>query len=338
VTVRGSTTPWILALLVLAAACSRAGASDPNASHAVPSVVPTHPFRSVVPSLSSVPTPCPSPSSSRNGVEVTYFDSPGGGCIAADQLRQYRCGSTVDPVIEAGGVRFLGGRFAMLAPGLPAGAGLIGHGAGEDLFVAPGDRPTLYVRGDDGRIFRWLLVLDGSSDPHALFVGDSITVGSRAAIVRALPGWTASFHAEVGRNTDQGVEAARTVHDIGSLDAVVVELGTNESTAEGFPDRIARMLSVVRDARLIVWVTVHRDDLSFVDELNSDIDAGMEGLPNGAIADWASVVRPEDLVSDGVHPDDQGKQLMGSLLADVLTRWHDAATGLGATACASSLG
>ncbi|HXJ62724.1 MAG TPA: hypothetical protein VNN79_03120 [Actinomycetota bacterium] len=337
-TVRRTPIRALVVLVLLAAACSRAGASGPPASHAVPSVEPTHAFRSVVPSLSTVPTPCPSPSKSGSGIEVDYFDSPGGGCIAADQLRQFRCGDTVDPVIEAGGVRFLGGRFAMLAPGLPGGVGLIGHGAGEDLFIQPGDRPTLYVRTDDGRIFRWLLVLDGTADPHALFVGDSITVGSRAAIVRALPGWTASFHAEVGRNTDQGIEAARTVHDIGSLDAVVVELGTNESTPDGFPDRIAQMLSIVRDARLVVWVTVHRDDLSFVDELNTDIDAGLEGLPNGAVADWASVVRPEDLVSDGVHPDDQGKQLMGSLLADVLTRWHDAATGFGATACASSLG
>ena len=117
-----------------------------------------------------------------------------------------------------------------------------------------------------------------------------------------------------------------------------MELGTNESTPEGFPDRIAQMLSVVGDARLVGVGHGAPRRISFVDELNTDIDAAMAGVPNGAVADWASVVPPEDLVSDGVHPDDQGKVLMGSLLADVLTRWHDAATGFGATACASSLG
>jgi len=125
------------------------------------------------------------------------------------------------------------------------------------------------------------------------------------------------------------------LHD---LDAVVVELGTNESTPAGFPDRIQRMLSIVHPAGLVVWVTVHREDISFAPELNSDIDAAVSALPNGAMADWASVVTPEDLASDGVHPNDQGKRLMASLLADLLMRWRDAATGSGASACAAALG
>jgi lysophospholipase L1-like esterase len=329
-------TPLIL-LVGLFAACASAGATGPSGTAA--SAEPTHVFRSVVPSLSTVPAvpaPCPS-STPAGGVEVALFVAPGGGCIRPDQLRQFRCADHVDPVIEAAGLRFLGGRFAMLAPGLPAGAGLIGHGAGEDLFIVPGDRPTLYVRTADGRISRWL-TLDPAvaAMPHVLVVGDSITVGSRAAIVRSLPGWTASFHAKVGRTTEQGITAARTVHDIGGLDAVVVELGTNDSTAEGFPDRIARMLAVVGRAKLVVWVTVHRD-LTIVPELNDDIVRAMAALPNGAVADWNAVVTPDDIVSDGVHPNVQGRKLMASLLSGLLAPWRDAATGAGATACAATV-
>jgi hypothetical protein len=95
------------------------------------------------------------------------------------------------------------------------------------------------------------------------------------------------------------------------------------------------MLQTVGQGRLVVWVTVHRD-LEFVPDLNTDITKAMAALPNGVVADWNAVVTPEDLVSDGVHPDDQGKTLMASLLSGLLTRWSDAASGRGATACAAS--
>jgi hypothetical protein len=96
------------------------------------------------------------------------------------------------------------------------------------------------------------------------------------------------------------------------------------------------MLSVVGAARLVVWVTVHRD-LTFVDELNDDILTAMRSIPNGVVADWNGAVTPDDLISDGVHPTDAGKELMASLLSRLLTRWSDAANGDGAVACAPPL-
>jgi hypothetical protein len=318
-----------LLLVVLGAACGRAGAQNPTPAGGA---VPTHVFRTVVPSLSTVPAPCPS-STTAGGTPVTLFVAPGGGCIRPDQLRQFGCSDQVDPMIEAAGLRFLGGTFSMVVSGVPDDAALVGRGGGEDVYVVPGDRPTLYVAAD-GRVQRWLTVgSPPAGAPRALFVGDSITVGSRGAIVRALPGWETGFHAAVGRTTDQGTAAARTVRDMGNVDVVVVELGTNEGTAEGFPVRIQQMLSVVGGARLVVWVTVHRD-LPIVPELNDDIVAAMRSIPNGTIADWNGAVTAEDLVGDGVHPTDRGKELMAGLLRRPLTRWADAATGAGAAACA----
>jgi hypothetical protein len=316
----------VILAAVLLSGCMLAGAQK--------ATEPTHAFRSVVPVLSTVPAPCPT-ASAAGGVEVELFDAPGGGCVRQDQLREYRCSSEDDPVIEAAGLRFLGGRFSLPVPQMPSAAILLGRHGDEEVFAVPGDRPTLLVRTTEG-VRRWLTVVSppDPAHPSALFLGDSIMVGSRGAVGRALPGWDTEFHAKIGRTTEEGIAVARTLRGIENRDAVVVELGTNESIEEGFPALVHRMLSIVGGARLVVWVTVHRLDLEFIPDINSDIVRAMSEVPNGAVADWSSAVTPEDLVDDGVHPSDQGKRLMADLVGGLLTRWRDAATGHGAAACA----
>jgi GDSL-like Lipase/Acylhydrolase family len=330
VTVRGIPLPIVL-MAALLAACGRAGADDPAQPAA--SREPTHVFRSAVPSLSTLPEPCPSSTPVvEAGVEVTLYDAPNGGCIAEDQLRGFRCGERVDPIIEAAGLRFVGGRFAMMVAGLPAASQLVARGGGQEIYVAPGDRPTLFVRTGE-RIERWLTLVEHfDGPPQARFLGDSIMLGSRGAVVRALAGWGTAFRAEVGRTTAEGVEVAKTFRDVWNDDVVVVELGTNDSTPDGFPDRIQQVLSLVDGARLVVWVTVHRD-MSFVPELNADIVRAMAALPNGAVVDWASEVAPEDIVSDGVHPSDAGKEHLAGMLGFLMNRWEETAAGRGALEC-----
>ncbi len=306
------------------AACDRAGAQRADE--------PTHAFRTTVPELSTIPAPCAT-SSSSGGVEVRLFHAPGGGCVRQDQLREFRCTSGDDPVIEAGGLRFLGGTFAMPVSGVPADARLLGRNSLGEVDIRPGGRPTLYVTSADG-VERWLTLVtppDGLAD--ALFLGDSIMVGSRRAVVRALPGWATEFRARVSRTTDEGIDVARTLPDVSDHDVVVVELGTNESLAEEFPALVQRMLSIVGSARLVVWVTVHRD-MEITPELDADIESAMRDIPNGIVVDWNAAVTLDDLLADGVHPTDAGKALMAHLLAGPLQRWHDAATGHGAVACA----
>jgi lysophospholipase L1-like esterase len=293
---------------------------------------PTHAFRTTVPELSTIPAPCPT-SSTSGSVEVRLFHAPGGGCVRQDLLREFRCTSQDDPVIEAGGLRFLGGTFAMPVSGLPADARLLGRNSLEEVDIRPGGRPTLYVTTADG-VERWLTLVappDGLAD--ALFLGDSIMVGSRRAVVRALPGWATEFRAKVSRTTDEGIDVARTLHDMSDHDVVVVELGTNDSLAEGFRARVQRLLSIVGSAPLIVWVTVHRD-MEITPELDADIESAMRDLPNGLVVDWNAAVTSDDVLADGVHPTDAGKVLMARLLAGPLQRWNDAATGHGAVACA----
>src|SRR6266516_4587664 len=79
------------------------------------------------------------------GVDVRLFRAPGGGCVRQDQLREFRCTPQDDPVIEAGGLRFLGGTFAMPVSQVSVDARLLGRNSLEEVDIRPGDRPTLFV-------------------------------------------------------------------------------------------------------------------------------------------------------------------------------------------------
>ena len=266
-------------------------------------------------------------------MEITRFDAFGGGCIRADQMAAFRCGITADPVLAVGRQRFVGGRFAVSVPSIPSGSASLGHSRATAVFARPGRPPALFVRRA-GRLERWLPLpaLGEEATPDALFLGDSIMVASHRAIAAALPSWSTQFDARVGRATAEGVEVASHLR-IAGRDAVVVELGTNEGSAERFPDLSRSLLARVRAASLVVWVTVHRN-ADFVPELNDDIRRAVAAIPNGVVADWDHAVPPDGLLTDGIHPTDAGKRAMAALLARVLDPWYLAATGRGDTACA----
>jgi lysophospholipase L1-like esterase len=294
---------------------------------------PANVLATAVPTLSASPGPCPEALTTEPSSPLR-FDAPGGGCIAADQMAEYRCGPDADPVLVIAGRRFLGGTFGVPVRRLPQEARLLGRARSETIFARPGEPATVYVRRA-GALERWVAVApQGPGSPTVLLVGDSIMVGSHRAVARALPEWTPRVIAKVGRNTTQGIQEVARRGVLGA-DAVVVELGTNDNTAEGYPALVRRMLSLVRSAHLVIWVTVHRD-LPFVSEINDDIRRLVADLPNAVVADWAGAVTPADLLSDGIHPSDQGKRLMADLLSTPLERWYLAARGRGDAVCVPS--
>jgi lysophospholipase L1-like esterase len=249
-------------------------------------------------------------------------------------MAEYRCSSDAAPVLVIAGRRYLGGMFAVPVRRLPPEARLLGRARSETVLARPGEPATIYLRRE-GALERWLAVApEGVGSPTVLLVGDSIMVGSHRAVARALPGWTPRVIAKVGRNTTEGIREVARQGVLGA-DSVVVELGTNDNTAVGYPALVRRMLSLVRSAHLVIWVTVHRD-LPFVSEINDDIRRGVADLPNAVVADWAGAVTPADLLSDGIHPSDEGKRLLADLLSGPLERWYRAARGRGDAACVPS--
>ena len=69
-------------------------------------------------------------------------------------------------------------------------------------------------------------------------IGDSILDGGRDAVEAGLADWSLTLDAEVGRSSSSGVALAQEAAEQ-DADAVVMELGTNDSSADGVPRLIS---------------------------------------------------------------------------------------------------
>lgn len=243
----------------------------------------------------------------------------------------YRCdGSAPFLVFEPGGAaerRFLGGEFAVPVSTLPEGADVIGVGDGAQLVTAPDDPRRVYtVRGSS--IDRWLPLPPAApleaGGPRAFMLGDSILEGGAAALALALPDWSLEIDGSNGRSSSEGasIAEARTAQD----PVVVVELGTNDRDPDAFRANARRILRAFRDVPLVLWQTVEGPpDMVETDQVNDQILALAGRRTNVAIADWAADV-PDEILSDGVHPDPEHQDAMAALVAPQLRAWWQAVT------------
>jgi hypothetical protein len=273
------------------------------------------------------------------GTEITLFRAPDGTCIP-ELLIAYQC-SGAAPVIEAtiGGRhrRFLGGGFAVRVSTLPSGARLAGSAAGTSVFTVDLDDPWLFVRSH-GTLSRWLPLpkdAGGPQPPRAFIVGDSIMLGAEAAVQAALPDWLLQFDDAVGRGSISGVALAAEQAGL-RVDAVVVELGTNDEDPVAFRENLRQTLDSLRDVPLVVWQTAH-GPLDTIPEVNAAILEELGRYPNTAIADWDAVATDDELSSDGIHPLPGSTGAIAELLAPFLKGWREAATGGRTSTCARDI-
>lgn len=277
------------------------------------------------------PRPQGSPVCRRGSPRITVFQGPDGECIPRERLVGYRC-EGADPLVvfDAGGDserRFLGGAFTVPVPSLPDGAEVVGVGDGAQLVSVPDDPRRLYtVRGSS--VWRWLALPDTSrlpEPPQAFMLGDSLLDGGAPAIVAALPDWTLEIDASNGRGSASGAAIAesRTAED----QVAVVELGTNDRSAEVFASNTARILAALHDVPLVLWQNVQGPpDVVPADEINAVIETLAGRRTNVAVADWDAAV-PEEYLGDGVHPDPEHQDAMATVIAPMLQRWRLAAIG-----------
>lgn len=271
-----------------------------------------------------------SPTCRRGSPRVTVYQGPDGECIARERVVGYRCDGA-DPlvVLDAGSPeerRFLGGRFTVPVPALPAGAEVMGVGDGAQLVAVPDEPRRLYtVRGSS--IGRWL-ALPGAEQvrhpPAAFMLGDSLLDGGAPGLLTALPEWTIEVDALNGRGAASGaaIAEARTTED----DVALVELGTNDTSVEAFGASAHRILQAFRAVPLVLWQNVEGPpDVVPADEINAEIELQAGRRPNVAIADWDDTV-PEEYLFDGVHPDPDHQDAMAELIAPMLTSWLHAVT------------
>jgi hypothetical protein len=296
-----------------------------------------------------------------DGAAVVRFESDG-SCLPGDVMVLFRCASAAVPVLRissvAGPALFLGGSFAVPVKTLPAHVRFAGRGRGTEILIAdplppdpsgaspsasssadgirsPDAEPLVYVR-HDGVTERWLR-LEGRrtrNDPPILWlIGDSILDGGRDAIESRLADWNLTLDAEVGRSSSSGVALAQEAAVQGA-DAVVVELGTNDSSANAFRGYLIDTLNSLAGVPLVIWQTAKGPEgATNIPAVDATIREVVPTYPNVAIADWEAFVPSDALQEDGIHPAEGFEHLASDLLVPMLSEWRAILSAEGATSC-----
>jgi len=297
-----------------------------------------------------------------DGATVQRFEVDG-SCVPGDVLVLYRCAPAAIPVLRIsspnGPALFVGGPFAVPVSTLPAQVRFAGAAGTTEVLIAdplpPSPTPTpagsssptvegepiveperlIYVR-EEGRTERWLQ-LEGRrrlhDPPIVWIIGDSIMDGGREEVETALADWSLTLDAEVGRSSSSGVELAQAAVEQ-DADAVVIELGTNDTSSSVFRAHLVETLDTVAGVPLVIWQTARgpEDDL-VIPEVNAAIREVAPTYPNVSIADWTAFVPDEAVQTDGIHPDEGFQDLEAELLVPFLSEWRDALDRRGATGC-----
>jgi hypothetical protein len=299
-----------------------------------------------------------------NGATIVRFEADG-SCLPGNVMILYRCSQGAVPVLRISSVTgpalFLGGGFAVPVRTLPAQVRFAGSGHGTEVLIAdpplsntspggsvsaspsaegslepaPEPEPLVYVR-HNGSTERWLR-LGGrralNDPPIVWMIGDSILDGGRGAIEAGLSDWSLTFDAEVGRSSSSGVALAQeaAVHD---ADAVVMELGTNDSSTAAFRGSLIETMNTLTTVPLVIWQTAKGpEDATEISAVNETIREVVPTYPNGAIADWEAFAPEDALQEDGIHPGEGFEQLESELLLPMLSAWRAATSTEGATSC-----
>jgi hypothetical protein len=258
-----------------------------------------------------------------------------GTCAPLHTAFAYRCDPAqpaVAVVDDGRGIRrFLGGSYAVPVTSLPAqafGVGVTGFGA---LYQDPSDPRYLWVEAD-GLVSRWLALPNRNklADPVTVqMIGDSILDGGQLPVTEGLPSWQTSIDAVVGRSSD-GANAAAQALLPPAADAVVIEIGVNDQSADTLASNAQLIIDALGSTRMLVWLTAHGPDAT-VPAVNQAIVETMAQVPNATVLDWNRLVPLDALDSDGVHPNDP--TVLASILDPFLQTWRDAVEGRGPTAC-----
>lgn len=144
-------------------------------------------------------------------------------------------------------------------------------------------------------------------------IGDSVMLGARHYLARALPG--VRVDAAVGR---QFSEAPQRIGELREHDAlgrtVVLHLGTNGYIVER---HLRSALRLLQDRQRVVVIDVHA--ARRWTEQNNEIVARVVGeFPNVVRVDWATLGRdnPQFFVSDGIHLNSAGMTALAAALAE----------------------
>jgi hypothetical protein len=171
-----------------------------------------------------------------------------------------------------------------------------------------------------------------SSLKSVTLFGDSISVMSKSALKRAMPGITiyaqSSKHLALDADSTHGGDSGLTLldaHRSTLKNTVVMALGTNDDTsAHTFGTQIDSAMDIIGRSREAVWVTTTNQSAA-----NEAMRAAKSRHPNLQIADWKAVAKTG---SDHVHPTASGQTAFARVIARAVTRESSPSTTTSAKA------
>jgi lysophospholipase L1-like esterase len=169
-----------------------------------------------------------------------------------------------------------------------------------------------------------------------VMIGDSITVASTPGLEAAAGelGVELTIYAEVGRRITVGtspeaaIDLVDDVLDAGQPDLFVIALGTNDigkyATQEEYEAVIEELLAVIPGNAPITWVNAYlRDDPEDSAVFNAALIAALGARGNATIAKWSNIATDDGMLSDGIHPTDEGTVEFTDLVSDEIATWLD---------------
>ena len=172
--------------------------------------------------------------------------------------------------------------------------------------------------------FIWWTNRQPSPPGNVLLVGDSLFFQSTEELSRLVEGdgWTVNVQASIGAGIHGGglLPADWAVHlqpivEAEEPEVVVIELGTNGCgpSCDGIRQEIDEVLGTVRQAQVVVWLTVRAGPApEVIDQINRQLEAAEGRWSNLEVApmhEWYAD-RPDLLTSDAVHLNDAGQQFL----------------------------
>jgi GDSL-like Lipase/Acylhydrolase family len=165
----------------------------------------------------------------------------------------------------------------------------------------------------------------GALSRSLLVDGDSLALGTKPYLPRALGGWNVRQSVSVSRHANQGAAVLRTYGR--SLPRVIhVSLGTNDDprAVGAFRAAVDDVMDVAGDGRCVVWTNIVRppaNGRSYAG-FNRVLARESKQRDNLIVVDWAKLARAHRswFGSDGVHPVAAGYQARAKAIAKAVKR------------------
>ena len=190
--------------------------------------------------------------------------------------------------------------------------------------TVPADGPAIDLSPSSG----------GGAGRDVVVIGDSITVASAPQILAGAEALDvdvtvlaeSSRRIAVGRQPAAGTDVLAEVLAEGDPDLVVVALGTNDigkyTTTAEYAAQIDELTGMLPNDQPLVWINTYlanspNDSAQF----NAALLDSLSDRGTATIGRWSSIAQRDGMLSDGIHPSEDGTQEFADLVVDEIDNW-----------------